>query len=430
MKRIKSLKHTSIIITILVWITFIQLISCELFQNENKDQSANSFQSVSKDCGLFPTYTLSIGNQSEGIGSYNITPEKEEYEKGEEITIQITSGEGICFCGWENNISGWNNGDLLVIDDTKASLIMDSDKSISINFIDTEKEYYPETIPNTGRQLNRGEFSENVYSTGCIDPPIDVFNNIPIAPQVEVDNTRALLNRSLIESSSFPIPSSQGQQGSCTAWAIGFAAKSYFEKKNRAWNLGYQDCAGDFTYKYDHIFSPAFIYNQINGGKDEGSSITKALDLLMNTGICTWEDMPYSDDDYLTQPSSTAIANAGNYKIENYYRINQNYYTFTDSEIQLMKDYLDSGYPIIVSVLTDTTFCYPSIKNTLNEYVWNSFDTAYGCHAMCITGYDETYGFKTMNSWGTDWANDGYIWIDINFFKNNIGVSAYIIIDT
>ncbi len=42
-------------------------------------------------------------------------------------------------------------------------------------------------------------------------------------------------------------------------------------------------------------------------------------------------------------------------------------------------------------------------------------------HAMVLAGYDDNKGagaFKVINSWGTGWGAQGYIWIDYNFFMN------------
>ena len=57
---------------------------------------------------------------------------------------------------------------------------------------------------------------------------------------------------------------------------------------------------------YNHIFSPSFIYNQINNGVDKGSSYLEALNLLKDQGVCTWSSMPYSDNDFLSVPTQTA----------------------------------------------------------------------------------------------------------------------------
>ncbi|NJD06648.1 MAG: hypothetical protein FIA97_09140 [Methylococcaceae bacterium] len=80
-------------------------------------------------------------------------------------------------------------------------------------------------------------------------------------------------------SSSFPSPGDQGQQGSCVAWATGYALKSYQEGVEMQWSLN----------TTSHLFSPAFIYNQVNGGQDGGSQIYDALDLIIAKGAATWD---------------------------------------------------------------------------------------------------------------------------------------------
>ncbi|OAD21552.1 PKD domain containing protein, partial [Candidatus Thiomargarita nelsonii] len=62
-------------------------------------------------------------------------------------------------------------------------------------------------------------------------------------------------------SSNFPIPGYQGSQGSCVGWATAYALKSFQERVEEGWSLN----------TTEHLFSPAFIYNQINRGEDKGS---------------------------------------------------------------------------------------------------------------------------------------------------------------
>ena len=48
---------------------------------------------------------------------------------------------------------------------------------------------------------------------------------------------------------------------------------------------------------------------------------------------------------------------------------------------------------------------------------------------MVIVGYnDNRSAFKVLNSWGSDWGFDGYIWITYNHFKK-VTYEAYIIYD-
>jgi C1A family cysteine protease len=51
------------------------------------------------------------------------------------------------------------------------------------------------------------------------------------------------------------------------------------------------------------------------------------------------------------------------------------------------------------------------------EHVVNYSET--GCHTMLVVGYsDFNNAFKVVNSWGTDWGNNGFVWIDYKAFDN------------
>lgn len=64
-----------------------------------------------------------------------------------------------------------------------------------------------------------------------------------------------------------PKPGIQHPQGSCVGWAVGYACKTYLEVRDQEWQ---PDADG-------RVFSPAFLYNQLNGGADRGCSIINAL---------------------------------------------------------------------------------------------------------------------------------------------------------
>lgn len=58
------------------------------------------------------------------------------------------------------------------------------------------------------------------------------------------------------------------------------------------------------------MFSPAFIYPQVNHGKDEGSSLIDGAILLKEVGAATLKAAPYLDRDWLTQPPAFAFEEA------------------------------------------------------------------------------------------------------------------------
>ena len=80
-------------------------------------------------------------------------------------------------------------------------------------------------------------------------------------------------------SKDFPAPRQQGSQQSCAGWAVGYAAKSYLERQERKWK--YSDAT---------LFSPAFIYNQLN--TDPGCQGSVTLPAAMN--VLSTEDPPLS----------------------------------------------------------------------------------------------------------------------------------------
>ena len=211
-------------------------------------------------------------------------------------------------------------------------------------------------------------------------------------------------------STNFPAPGDQGRQGSCVGWATAYALKSFHEKLEMGWSLN----------TADHLFSPAFVYNQINGGKDEGSYIFHALDLAVSQGMATLGRMPYSDTDYLTQPSAAARAEAADYKAAEWYRIN---------DTSQIKAALVNRNPVIAGITV-----YQQLMDLHGpESVYNTASgQSLGGHAVTIVGYDDNrYGgaFKVINSWGRSWGDDGYFWMPYAFAAQNVLSEAYVLED-
>ncbi len=211
-------------------------------------------------------------------------------------------------------------------------------------------------------------------------------------------------------STNFPAPGDQGRQGSCVGWATAYALKSYHEKLEMGWSLN----------TADHLFSPAFVYNQINGGQDQGSYIFQALDLAVNQGVATLRRMPYSDTDFMTQPSAAAAAEATGYKAAEWYRIN---------DTSQIKAALVNRNPVVAGIKT-----YQQLMDLHGpDSVYNTASGQnLGGHAVTIVGYDDNrYGgaFKVINSWGRAWGDDGYFWMPYSFAARDILSEAYVLLD-
>jgi hypothetical protein len=175
-------------------------------------------------------------------------------------------------------------------------------------------------------------------------------------------------------------------------WATGYALKSYQERVEFGWSL---EPAG-------HRFSPAYIYNQINHGRDAGSQIYDALSLIVDQGAATLDQSPYNDRDFLSQPSAAARQEASQFKGLSWKTVN--------GTLEI-KDALANHLPVVAAI-----WVHGDLKRLHGpDSVYNTFGGGLeGAHAVTITGYDDQrYGgaFKIINSWGQGYGDGGYFWL-------------------
>jgi hypothetical protein len=204
-------------------------------------------------------------------------------------------------------------------------------------------------------------------------------------------------------SSEMPPVGNQGSQGSCTAWAIGYYQKTHYEWLEHRWDVS----------QTSHQYSPAFIYNQINGGADQGSGSNSAYALIADQGCGTMADCPYNQNDYTSWPSESAYARAIPYRGST-----SRWFSMTDSVgIDKVRQRLDSGYTTVIGIDVYSNFDY--IQNYHYTYcVADKYGDNRGGHVVTIVGYNDTMtthdgpgAFKLVNSWGTGWGQSGYWWM-------------------
>jgi hypothetical protein len=208
-----------------------------------------------------------------------------------------------------------------------------------------------------------------------------------------------------------PPPGNQGAQGSCVGWATAYGAKTYHEVVEE--------------YSWDPTstrfqFSPSWIYNQINGGVDQGSFISAALDLIVADGADTLRFFPYDQWDFTTIPNSASITRARRFEAASWGTLSNNVTKF--------KQILAGGNAIIVglSVLPD----FDSLDAMNDTYDDDAGDSR-GGHAVVITGYDDDReAFSFQNSWGMTWGLNGRGWMAYDFITNTkLGLRAYVLTD-
>ncbi len=201
-----------------------------------------------------------------------------------------------------------------------------------------------------------------------------------------------------------PTPQDQGSIGSCTGWASGYGAMSILFALQKNW-------AGKKDSINTNAFSALFIYNQIREGScDAGSYIDKAGALLKEKG-----NLPSKKFDKFKN-ACDKLPTADELKLASACRI-KDYMTLFASDaaerikIEKTKLSLLQKKPVVIGLLLRKNF--DSVRKKDQYWYPDAGDTTFnGAHAMVVVGYDDgREAFEIMNSWGSNWGNDGFVWV-------------------
>lgn len=256
--------------------------------------------------------------------------------------------------------------------------------------------------------FNAGDF--NAYS-GVAAPSAEKYLKIEQAKMIRnfsglTDPLYKNIPPSIDLSQSFPDVGLQGNQNSCTGWVVSYVVKSFQENRELGWGFS------------RHLFSPSFIYNQINEGVDEGADLISALDFLTQSGTVPLNLMPYDEHNFLKKPSAEIAAVGQGFRALGYRRVDQ-------TQIVQIKSYLSSGEPVALTLEVYENFL-KSVGNIYDQKIGKLL----GHHSLVAVGFDdEKQAIKIINSWGKGWGEGGYGWISYNLFPQVVK-QAFIVYDT
>lgn len=218
-------------------------------------------------------------------------------------------------------------------------------------------------------------------------------------------NTIKTYDNGVLELYTPPIED-QGSQGSCTGWAFGYGCASI-----QAYNV-YQDW--NWARR-----SPAFLFNH-KQVSCEGANSIEILNLLRDTGVCSYYLMPYDESDCEMLPNSIQYADAA---LNKSMRL-----SVSLTDISEYKEYLQIGHPI--GVVTNYTKDLLRVWNSTTLHgLWDTIanTSTDSIHAMCIVGYDDNQQLlKVMNSWDSIKGDNGFVWVSYNLVQAGIFSEAYV----
>lgn len=203
----------------------------------------------------------------------------------------------------------------------------------------------------------------------------------------------------------------QGQKGTCVAFALGYNLKTMLYGIDNKLNTTALSDPSLITSPTDLFLA---IPSNLKGNNCEGTHLQYAMDIIQNRGVATLDVSPYSDQtigNCSQSPGTAAEQDAADNKIEYYRQININVNEF--------KSQLADNRPIGIGAILSDSYMDWNSDDVLSSHTTYNRTGQHAGHAMTIVGYDDNKGpngaFEVVNSWGTFWGNDGFIWIDYNF---------------
>lgn len=253
-------------------------------------------------------------------------------------------------------------------------------------------------VTNVNRGMGAKFMDQSSYNNvGNVDEPnLQPVKNANVT-KVQITNGKLL---------DTPPVADQGQEGSCTAFAAGYCIASYYQYKYN--NKPYtQDGA---------LRSPEFLYNstRLSGScRNAGAYVNQVLEFIKNKGICSWAEMPYSDNNDCDARPSNEILNKPTTTVAQFA-----YWKTVPNDVDEVKKLINKGFPILMALRVNDKFirltCNPPY--TLTSYKAQPTD---GGHTVVIVGYDDDNSrFIVQNSWGTGFHDKGFFYIAYNIFNS------------
>lgn len=251
---------------------------------------------------------------------------------------------------------------------------------------------------------------ETLYMTGCL-PDDGRYDKLPRKADLLTRDYKVLPKQHSLMSYC-PEVKSQSQYGTCTTWAAVYAARTIAEAIKYGWT--------DKSKITSEAFSPIFVYALIKDKDDKncqkGSYIDEVFELMKRKGVSKYSSFDALCADYI---KNDLVLAATNYKIDDYFTLFSITLTDGDAKISKVKKSLNENRPVVIAMHIPVSFYRAGEK-------WNGIDidpTKHDYHAMCVIGYDDNMNggsFQIMNSWGTRWGNNGFVWVKYSDFAKYV----------
>lgn len=204
----------------------------------------------------------------------------------------------------------------------------------------------------------------------------------------------------------FPKIFDQGQLGSCTSNAI-ISSYEYTMNKERETPLD-MSRLGLYYMERDA---------EGNTDTDSGAQIKTGVNILHDKGAGLESLCPYDISKFAVKPSDAFYDDLQYHKAVKIERVKK--------DIKDIDQCLLDGCPVIFGFLVYSSFESQEVATTGYVPIPNpSKETLLGGHAVVCTGFFEKDGkqyYKVRNSWGENWGDKGYFYVEKKFMTTTFG---------
>ena len=279
-------------------------------------------------------------------------------------------------------------------------------------------------VEKLGKQIADAENIERCYfdaNNGVFHFNDDQFRIQPdnIEPEILEENFVPISVASLPESvdlrSRFNPIRSQGQQGSCVAFALtSIYEYTVYRKTNELLDL-----SEAFLYYNARDVDPN---EDVSINTDNGSRSNCAIASLRDFGLPLESKCPYNDKVYNQRPSDEAYEDGKKRLLIKALNV--------ERKAEIFKAALAEGYPIQGGfLLCDSFFAKASIDGYVPMPTESELSAAinpaegetrrHGRHEMAIVGYsDKLQCFIVRNSWGSGWGDGGHCYVPYAYVED------------
>jgi C1A family cysteine protease len=191
----------------------------------------------------------------------------------------------------------------------------------------------------------------------------------------------------------------QGYLGSCTGFGIAKGLREFLSIRD--WSEHVPMSALWFYWQERNLEGTV--------DQDAGAYIRDGMKVLANLGCVPESEYPYYVDRFRDTPPDSLLESAAKYKIYEYHRI----YDVND-----IRHSIAMYQPVVFGALLYESFYQANNNGGFVPMPNTDIENVLGGHCMLVIGYDdERQSFIVRNSWGSNWADNGYCYIPYDWFR-------------